>query len=78
MSECIGADRLIVLPDGSVIADGTPKEVFSRVEEMKAASLTVPETVELLYGLRQAGYDVPLDALTVEECADAIATALKK
>lgn len=78
MSECIGADRLIVMSDGCVIADGTPKAVFSRVEEMKAASLTVPETVELLYGLRQAGWDVPLDALSVDECADAVAAALKR
>ena len=78
MNECIGADRLIVMSQGKVIDDGTPKEVFSRVEEMKAASLTVPETVELLWGLRQAGIDVPLDAVTVDECADAIAAALKK
>ena len=62
MSECIDADRLLVMSGGRVIADGTPKEVFSRVEEMKAASLTVPETTELLYGLRQAGFDLPLDA----------------
>ena len=77
MSECVGADRLIVMSGGRIIDDGTPKEVFSRVEEMKAAGLTVPETVELLYGLRQAGYDLPLDALTVDECADAIASVLK-
>ena len=76
MSECIDADRLLVMSAGRVIADGTPKEVFSHVEEMKAASLTVPETTELLYGLRQAGFDLPLDALTVEECADAIAAAM--
>ena len=78
MNECIGADRLIVMSQGKVIADGSPKEVFSDVEGMKAASLTVPETTELLWGLRQAGWDVPLDALTVEECADAIAAVLKK
>ena len=76
MSECIDADRLLVMSGGRVIADGTPKEVFSRVEEMKAASLTVPETTELLYGLRQAGFDLPLDALSVEECADAVAAAM--
>ena len=76
MNECINADRLLVMSAGHIIADGTPKEVFSHVEEMKAASLTVPETTELIYGLRQAGYDVPLEALTVDECADAIAAAL--
>ena len=78
MSECIAADRLIVMSAGQVIDDGTPKEVFSRVEEMKAASLTVPETTELIWGLRQAGFDLPLVALTVDECADSIAAVLKK
>lgn len=73
MSECTGADRLVVMSEGKIIADGKPKKVFSQVEEMKKASLSVPETVELLYGLRQAGIDLPLDALTVDECADVIA-----
>jgi len=73
MEECVGADRLVVMSEGSVLADGSPGEVFSRVEEMKAASLNVPETTELLWGLRQAGYELPLDALTVEQCADAVA-----
>jgi len=77
MSECIAADRLIVMSGGAVCADGSPKEVFSRVEEMRAWGLAVPETTELLWELRQAGWDVPLDALTVEECADAIAAAVR-
>ena len=78
MSECIGADRLIVMSGGRVALDGTPKAVFSRVEDMRAEGLTVPETTELLYGLRGAGYDLPLDALSVDECADAIAGFFKK
>ena len=78
MSECVGADRLIVMSDGRVTADGTPKEVFSRVEQMRAEGLDVPETTELIYGLNGAGFDLPLTALTVEECADAIADYLKR
>ena len=77
MDECIHADRLIVMSEGRVAGDGPPREVFSRVEEMKSLGLAVPETTELLYGLNQGGFDLPLDALTVDECADAIAAALK-
>ena len=78
MEECIDADRLIVMSGGRVAMDGTPREVFSRVEELRAEGLTVPETTELLYGLRQSGFPLPLDALHVDECADAIAAILKK
>ena len=73
MAECIGADRLIVMSGGRVALDGTPKAVFSQVEAMRREGLTVPETTELLYGLRAAGWNLPLDALSVDECADAIA-----
>ena len=78
MSECIGADRLIVMSNGRITADGTPKEVFSDVEKMRAEGLTVPETTELLFGLNEAGFDLPLTALSVDECADAITEYLKK
>ena len=78
MSECIGADRLIVMSGGRVALDGTPREVFSQVEAMRAEGLAVPETTELLFGLREAGWDLPLDALSVSECADAIAEFCKK
>lgn len=77
MSECIDADRLIVMSGGRVALDGTPKAVFSQVEAMRAEGLTVPETTELLYGLREAGWDLPLDALSVDECADALVESLK-
>ena len=72
MDECIEADRLIVMSDGEVIADGSPREVFPQVELMRASGLDVPATVGLLYELKKLGYDVPLDALTVKECADAL------
>ena len=72
MDEAAQADRLIVMAKGKVVADGTPKSVFSRVEELRAVGLTVPQTVQLLWELRQAGYDVPLDALSDEECAQVL------
>ena len=72
MDEAAQADRLVVMAKGRVVADGTPRKVFQRVEELKAVGLTVPETTELLWQLRQAGVDVPLDALSDEECAQAL------
>ena len=78
MDEAAQADRLVVMTKGKVIADGTPKEVFQDVEGLKAVGLTVPHTTELLWQLRQEGLDVPLDALSDEECAAAIADLLNK
>jgi energy-coupling factor transport system ATP-binding protein len=72
MDEAAQADRLVVMSGGHIIADGPPREVFQRVEDLKAVGLTVPETTELLWQLRQEGLDVPLDALTDEECAQAL------
>ena len=72
MDEAAQADRLVVMAKGRVVADGAPKEVFQRVEELKAVGLTVPETTQLLWELRQAGVDVPLDALSDDECAQAL------
>ncbi|MBP3699124.1 MAG: energy-coupling factor transporter ATPase [Oscillospiraceae bacterium] len=76
MDEAILADRVVVMNEGRVAMDGTPTEVFTRVEELEEMGLTVPDTVQLLYRLRAAGYDVPLDALDVESCADAVFRAL--
>ena len=77
MDEAMDADRLIVMNDGKLVIDGAPAEVFTQVEALRAMGLAAPDTVELLYGLRQGGMDVPLDALTVDECADAICKALQ-
>ena len=77
MDEAAQADRLIVMAKGQVVADGAPKAVFSQVEELQKVGLTVPQTVALLWELRQAGYDVPLDALSDEECAQALYKLLK-
>ena len=77
MDEAMDADRLIVMNDGKLVMDGAPAEVFTQVEALRAMGLAAPDTVELLYGLRQGGMDVPLDALTVDACADAICKALQ-
>ena len=72
MDEAAQADRLVVMAKGKVVADGEPKQVFQDVEGLKAVGLTVPDTTELMWQLRQAGLDVPLDALSDEECAQAL------
>ena len=77
MNEAEEADRVIVMDDGLVAMDGIPKEVFARIDELRSMGLTAPDTVDLLDRLQKDGWNVPLDALTVEECADAIAAAAK-
>ncbi len=74
MSEAAQADRVVVMNEGKFIADGTPREVFAQVELLESARLTVPETTKLIYELRKEGLDLPLDALSVEECAQALMT----
>ena len=76
MNECIGADRLIVMSEGRIVADGTPREVFSQVELLRSEGLAVPATTQLIYELRRDGYALPLSALTVSECADAVMSAI--
>ena len=77
MDEAMDADRLIAMNDGRLVMDGTPAEVFTQVDALRAMGLAAPDTVELLYGLRQNGMDVPLDALTVDDCTAAICKALQ-
>lgn len=78
MSEAAMADRVVVMQNGKIISDGTPKQVFSQVEVMQKADLSVPDTVQLLYELNREGYDLPLDALSIDECAQVLATFLKE
>ena len=77
MDEAMDADRLIVMNDGRLVMDGAPAEVFTQGDALRAMGLAAPDTVELLYGLRQSGMDVPLTALTVDDCAAAICKALR-
>ena len=77
MSEATLADRVIVMNDGSIIMDGTPSEVFSKADVLWDAGLDVPQTTELLWKMKEAGYDVRLDIFDPEECAREIKRALK-
>ena len=77
MDECVGADRLIVMSNGSVVADGLPAEVFADIDLMEREGLTVPETTRLLYDLKQRGMDLPLTALDVDACAKEIVEKLR-
>ncbi len=72
MDEAAQADRLIVMHDGHIVADDRPELVFQNVDGLRSLGLEVPEPVALLYELRQAGVDVPLTALTVDECAQVL------
>jgi energy-coupling factor transport system ATP-binding protein len=73
MEEVIDADRVVVMDDGHVVMDGAPKEIFSRVSELKQYSLDVPQVTELAYELKQAGMELPDGILSIDELADRLA-----
>ena len=77
MDEAAKADRVVVLHKGKVAADGTPKEVFSQVELLHNIGLAAPDAVELCWELNKQGFDLPLDKLDPEECAQTLCDMLK-
>ena len=77
MDEAAQAQRVIVLHKGKVAADGTPAEVFAKVEDMHAIGLASPQTVELCYELNKNGFDLPLSSLDPDECAQILYDSLK-
>ncbi len=77
MEEAAQADRVVVMSDGKVVMDGAPRQIFTRVRELEDLGLTVPGTVKLMWELRNRGVDVPLAALTADECAGALAEHFK-
>ena len=77
MDEAARAQRVVVLHQGHIAADGTPKEVFSQVELMHSLGLASPETVELCWKLNRNGFALPLDCLDIEECAQILYHAVK-
>ena len=78
MDEAAKADRVVVLHKGRVAADGSPKAVFSQMELLHDLGLAAPETVELCDALNREGFHLPLDALSVEECAQTLYDAVMK
>ena len=78
MEEVIDADRVVVMDGGQVVMDGTPKEVFSQVKELKKYRLDVPQVTELADELKNAGMELPDGILTIEEFADSLVPILCK
>ena len=76
MEEAELADRVVLLSDGEIISDGTPKEIFSDIKTLKSTGLDVPQTTELLYQLKKNGIDIDTDAISVKETAARISAAL--
>lgn len=70
MDEAVQADRVVVMGEGEVVLDGTPKEVFQNVGLLHSLSLDVPQTAELMFALRQEDIKVPIAVLGVDECLD--------
>ena len=77
MDEAAKADRVVVLHKGKVAADGTPEEVFAQVELLHDLGLAAPESVELCWELNKQGFQLPLDALEPDKCAQALYDLLK-
>ena len=78
MDEAVRADRVIVINDGKLCLDGTPREVFSNVEMLRLVGLDVPQVTELLYDLKNAGFDIDYTELDEERCADILAKMIVK
>ena len=72
MEEVVFADHVFVMDQGRVVMQGTPREVFSRVEELKALRLDVPQVTLLAHELKQAGVEIPDGILTIEELVDVL------
>ena len=78
MEEVIEADRVIVMDDGKLVMDGTPREIFSRVDQLKSYRLDVPQVTELAYELKKAGIDLPDGILSQEELMSCLLPAFEK
>ena len=76
MDEAAQAQRVVVLDKGKVALDGTPKQVFSQVEKLHSLGLAAPETVELCWELNKLGFQLPLDCVNAEECAQTLYKSL--
>ena len=78
MEEAVDADRIIVMDDGKIVMDGAPRDIFSRVDELKELSLDVPQMTELAYELRKTGLPLPLGILTREELLQHLLPLIRK
>ena len=78
MDEAVKADRVVVVDEGNILLEGTPKEVFRNVELLKSVGLDVPQVTELAYELRKEGIDIPDDILTKDECVEYLSKLLEE
>lgn len=72
MDEAVLADKIFVMDKGKIAMEGTPRQVFSHVEEIRELRLDVPEATAMAYELRKAGYNIPKDILTRDELVEAV------
>ena len=72
MEEAVLADRVVVMNEGSVVLDGSPDEVFSKVQQLRDIELDVPQPTELCYLLKKNGFTIDENVLTVEDCTQAL------
>ena len=77
MDEAVRADRVVVINEGELYLDGTPRQVFSQTDRLYAAGLDVPQVTELFHELNTCGFRLPDDILSEEEGAELLASALK-
>lgn len=78
MDEVVEADKVMVMEKGSIVMEGTPREILSRVDDMKRYHLDVPQVTLLAHELRKKGMRIPEDILTVQELVDAVAAAIQR
>ena len=78
MEEAAMADRIVVINDGNLVIDGTPKQIFERYDVLKSCGLNVPQCTELVQRLRSEGFTIEGDCVTVEQCADTLMAFLTK
>jgi energy-coupling factor transport system ATP-binding protein len=78
MDEAVGADRVVVMDSGRILTQGTPREVFSQVQLLKDHQLDVPQATELLWRLREEGFNINDYALSAEECVSVLESVLKQ
>lgn len=78
MEEAVLADRVIVMDSGKVLTEGTPREVFAKVEMLKQHRLDVPQATELIYKLKGCGYELPKCVLDENECVEALIGLMQK
>ena len=78
MEEAAMADRVIIINDGTIAADSTPRDIFSRVDFLKSVGLEAPQGTELIWELRKDGFDLPDNCVTDEECIAALSELFEK